>query len=238
MSDTMLVRIHPVNPQRGFHAATYLLANSRYPAFRVERGWYEVDKATANYLKEKRNNPADDNSKPIFQVCTKDEAVALDEAEIQRVAAATAPIPMPIQGRTGVRASSFVKKGEAVKKQAKPSHFAKDDEPIETATGEEAFDEEFGDEDLAPPIPEEPVTKPGKGRDMTTADLKSPPENHHRPEPVPAHRQSDGKAGSATAPVAMPAPPPVAPGAPVPAPPSGLKKAVKKVAPKLAAKKA
>lgn len=208
-TETRLVRIHPQNPTRGYHCATYLLSGTNYPEFRVERGWYEVDLATARRLSQVRNNSEDPTSRPVFQVCTREEAIQVDEAEIQRVAAAEAPVPMPSARGGARRANSFISKGAAAER-AKASRGAlaglTDEEEIEKpeeGAEEEAFDATFDDnEDLAEqdhdsehagePVanePEdEPVSQPGSG-DLTTADLAPPvpaPRQGTPTKPVPA----------------------------------------------------
>lgn len=92
---TMLVRIIPPNKRLGHIAETFTLSNSGYPKFDYRRGWYEVDLATARKLSRARNNPLDYSSKPVFQVVSNEEAKALDIAEKQVKAEASAPIPLP-----------------------------------------------------------------------------------------------------------------------------------------------
>jgi len=92
---TMLVRIHRPNKRLGYIAETYTLSGSGYPKFDYRRGWYEVDLATAMKLRRALNNPLDQGSKPVFEVVSPEEGKALDVAEKQQVAQATAPIPLP-----------------------------------------------------------------------------------------------------------------------------------------------
>lgn len=94
-AESLLVRIFPYNPRAGYHALSFQLSGSPYPPFRVERGWYEVDRATALKLRKQLNNPNDPFSRPIFQVCTRDQAKALERAEQVRVARASDPVPLP-----------------------------------------------------------------------------------------------------------------------------------------------
>lgn len=93
----MLVRIYPREPKRGYHAARFQLRGSGYPIFKVERGWYEVDAAMAKKLGTYHNRGNDAGAKPIFQICTRAEAIAVEEAEREalRRADATTPIPLP-----------------------------------------------------------------------------------------------------------------------------------------------
>lgn len=93
----MLVRIYPRDPKRGYHAASFQLRGSGYPRFKEERGWYEVDSATAEKLSKYRNRAGDLSSKPVFQICTREEAVAIVEAEQEKIRKADVhnPIPLP-----------------------------------------------------------------------------------------------------------------------------------------------
>ena len=95
--EPMLVRIYPRDPQRGYHAASFRLANSGYPIFRVERGWYEVDPQTAERLRQYRNR--NNTGQPIFQIVTRAEAKALERAEKEAIRRADANSPIPMPGR-------------------------------------------------------------------------------------------------------------------------------------------
>jgi len=90
-----VVRIYPPNPSRGHFAETYILSGSGYPKFEAKRGWYQVDDKTAERMERLRNNPADSGSRPVFQVCSPAEAKAMEKVEIEQVAKAAAPIPLP-----------------------------------------------------------------------------------------------------------------------------------------------
>lgn len=92
---SMLVRIHRPRRSQGYLVETYTLHGSGYPKFDWRRGWYEVSPKVAEELSRARNNPNDPSSKPVFQVCTHEEAHALATAEKRQAAEATAPIPMP-----------------------------------------------------------------------------------------------------------------------------------------------
>lgn len=90
-----LVRINPVNPGQGYHARRYAMPG-KYGTFKVERGWYTVDDKTAAYLATKLNNPADDRSRPIFQVVTVEEARAVKKAEEERKRREDPDNPVPL----------------------------------------------------------------------------------------------------------------------------------------------
>ncbi len=87
--DTMLVRLKPYDPRRGFVLRRYTYLGIK---FHEERGWYRVDKPVADYLRTVREEPDDEYTPPAFDVCTDDEAKALDaketdEAKVRRAAA-------------------------------------------------------------------------------------------------------------------------------------------------------
>lgn len=185
-----LVRIYPTNPARGYTVQSYLLSGSPYPMFRVERGWYEVDNETAKRLAKIRQNDNDDYSRPVFQVCNREEAIAVEEAEDSRRAAAEDPVPLPTRG-IARKAASFKSKGVEREERAKVKkrrHLAnlRDDDDAGSGATDEDFDEAFDDEeDLAPP-----------SRDLTTADLED------RPRKAKKHRPVEGtRKGSALSPV-------------------------------------
>ena len=76
--ETLLVRLKPHDPRRGFVLRRYTYRGIK---FHDERGWYRVEKAVAEYLREVRQVPGDEHSPPAFDVCTGDEAKALDARE-------------------------------------------------------------------------------------------------------------------------------------------------------------
>jgi len=76
--DTMLVRLKPFDPRRGQVLRRFTHAGIK---FHGERGWYRVEKAVAEYLRAVRHRSADPNSPPAFDVCTEEEAKALDARE-------------------------------------------------------------------------------------------------------------------------------------------------------------
>jgi hypothetical protein len=73
--DTMLVRLKPHDPRRGFVLRRYTYRGIK---FHAERGWYRVEAPVADYLRAVRQVASDEHSPPAFDVCTADEAVALD----------------------------------------------------------------------------------------------------------------------------------------------------------------
>ena len=86
--ETLLVRLKPHDPRRG-----HLLRRFTYRGikFQEERGWYRVEKSVADYLRDVRQTPGDEHAPLAFDVCTPEEAQALDakekEATVTRKAA-------------------------------------------------------------------------------------------------------------------------------------------------------
>lgn len=76
--ETLLVRLKPHDPRRGYVLRRYTYRGIK---FHGERGWYRVEKAVADYLRRIRQVPGDDHSPPAFDVCTDDEAKALEARE-------------------------------------------------------------------------------------------------------------------------------------------------------------
>ncbi|MGI5865871.1 MAG: hypothetical protein ACOX6T_27965 [Myxococcales bacterium] len=78
--DTLLVRLKPYDPRRGHVLRRYTYAGIK---FQEERGWYRVEKAVAEYLRNVREVPSDRYSPLAFDVCTEAEAKALEAAETE-----------------------------------------------------------------------------------------------------------------------------------------------------------
>ena len=78
--DTLLARLKPYNPRRGHVLRSYTYAGIR---FREERGWLRVEKPVADYLRTVHQLPGNPYSPLAFDVCTDDEARALDAAETE-----------------------------------------------------------------------------------------------------------------------------------------------------------
>jgi len=76
--ESMLVRLKPYDPRRG-----HVLRRYTYSGVKIheERGWHRVSKAVAEYLKTVKQVAADEYSPLAFDVCTDDEAKALDVRE-------------------------------------------------------------------------------------------------------------------------------------------------------------
>ncbi len=78
MDNTLLVRLKPYDPRRGFVLRRFTYAGIR---FQGERGWYRVEKPVAERLRATRSVASDPYSPLAFDVCTEAEAKALDNAE-------------------------------------------------------------------------------------------------------------------------------------------------------------
>jgi hypothetical protein len=86
--ETMLVRLKPYDPRRG-----HVLRRFTYAGVKIheERGWHRVTKQVADYLSGVRQVANDEYSPLAFDVCTDEEAKALDtreevEAKVRRSA--------------------------------------------------------------------------------------------------------------------------------------------------------
>ncbi|MCA3016476.1 MAG: hypothetical protein INH41_29180 [Myxococcaceae bacterium] len=87
--ETMLVRLKSFDPRRGCVLRRFTYAGIK---FHEERGWYRVDKPVADYVRVVRQTPGDEVSQLAFDVCTEEEAKALDtreesEAKVRKAAA-------------------------------------------------------------------------------------------------------------------------------------------------------
>ena len=76
--ETLLVRLKPYDPRRGHRLRRFTYRGIK---FQEERGWYRVDKPVADYLRKVRQVASDEHAPLAFDVCTADEARALDARE-------------------------------------------------------------------------------------------------------------------------------------------------------------
>ena len=77
--ETLLVRMRPFDPRRGAKLRRFTYAGIR---FQPERGWYRVEKPVAEYLRGVRQAVGDAHAALAFDVCTDDEAKALEAQEV------------------------------------------------------------------------------------------------------------------------------------------------------------
>ena len=87
--ETMLVRLKSFDPRRGQIVRRFTYAGIK---FHEERGWYRVEKNVADYLRTVRQVAGDDVTPLAFDVCSEEEAKALDvreesEAKVRKAAA-------------------------------------------------------------------------------------------------------------------------------------------------------
>ncbi len=80
---TMLVRIKPFNPRKGYVMKTYAVDHPEFGSARFleSQGWYEVTPGMAGYLENLNSQPGNNESPAAFDVCTREEAIKLEERE-------------------------------------------------------------------------------------------------------------------------------------------------------------
>jgi len=76
--ETLLVRLKAYDPRRGFVLKRYTYGGIR---FQVERGWSRVSEQVGEYLRGVRQAPRNPHAPLAFDVCTDDEARALEDRE-------------------------------------------------------------------------------------------------------------------------------------------------------------
>ena len=74
------VRVHPYDPARGFKVKQFVFGGQRFLA---ERGWYEVSDALAAKLALEKQNRYNEDSKPVFQIATEQEAKTLSVKDLE-----------------------------------------------------------------------------------------------------------------------------------------------------------
>ena len=95
--ETMLVRLKPHDPRRKFVLRRFAYAGI---LFHEERGWYRVPLEIADYVRGVRQSEFNPYSPPAFDVCTEEEARALEAQEqalasARRVGIDAAPTTLP-----------------------------------------------------------------------------------------------------------------------------------------------
>jgi hypothetical protein len=78
MKTIMLVRLKPHDPKKGLLLKQYTYQGIR---FQVGRGWYKVNGQVAAYLESVHSVPGDNHTPLAFDVCTPDQARAMDEKD-------------------------------------------------------------------------------------------------------------------------------------------------------------
>lgn len=113
--DTVLVRLKPYDPRRRHLLRRYTYRGLK---FHEERGWYRVHCSVGDYLKTVRQVFGDVYSPLAFDVCTEDEAKALEGQEKEAVKVRKDPTEA-VQLSESVKPSSksAVTKGSKTKKK-------------------------------------------------------------------------------------------------------------------------
>jgi hypothetical protein len=104
--ETMLVRLKPFDPRRSYVLRRYTYAGIK---FHEERGWYRVEKQIADYLRTVRQQQADAHAPLAFDVCSAEEAKALDMREKDAATdrkAATDEIKLSVARPTNILSTS------------------------------------------------------------------------------------------------------------------------------------
>lgn len=112
MSEQLLVRLKPYDKKRQQVLRSYSYQGIKFTA---ERGWYLVDADVAEYLRNVVQQDTVPNSPYAFDVCTRDEAEALDARNAEALARATLPATAasPVRTTTVTDARRPRKRGES-----------------------------------------------------------------------------------------------------------------------------
>jgi hypothetical protein len=73
-----LIRLKPFDAKKGHVILRYTAYGS---TFEASKGWYRVSDRVASYLATVHQEPNDEDSPLAFDVCSKEEAERIDEAE-------------------------------------------------------------------------------------------------------------------------------------------------------------
>jgi hypothetical protein len=106
MEKIMLVRLKPHDPKKGLLLKQYTYQGIR---FQAGRGWYQVNRQVAAYLKDVHSIPGDEDTPLAFDVCTPDQARAMDENDrkaARQALPAEEPLDMSHVGDEQPRAKS------------------------------------------------------------------------------------------------------------------------------------
>ena len=88
---TLLVRLKPYDPRRGHVVRRFTYRGIK---FHEERGWYRVASEVAEYLRAVRQVQSDEHAPLAFDVCTEEEARALDDEEAKEITRSKASDPV------------------------------------------------------------------------------------------------------------------------------------------------
>ena len=126
--ETMLVRLKPRDARRKHVLRRYAYAGIH---FHEARGWYRVSAEIAEYLRGVRQMEFDLYSPAAFDVCTEDEAQAIDAREreaagTRRTAMDAVPMSVPRPGASTVTTADLgASRGELEPDEAAPPRGAK-----------------------------------------------------------------------------------------------------------------
>lgn len=112
--DNLLVRLKPHDPRRGFVLRRF---SYRGITFHPDRGWYRVESEVGGYLRTVRVVADDPHSPLAFDVCSAEEAEALDaaamEAAVNRRSAGDGVRLTPARGDGAVKREEPTETAEA-----------------------------------------------------------------------------------------------------------------------------
>jgi hypothetical protein len=161
---TLLARLKPHDPRRGHVLRRFTYAGIK---FDERRGWYRIEPDVAEYLRTVHQRPADPHTPLAFDVCTDEEARALDARDKEAAnprKTATDDIEL-----SPARADGTV---------PPPRKAALDDVPVSTARSERT---------AAPAGPSEPPRD--DRRPAPTAEAPEPARDDRKPAPAPPARK-------------------------------------------------
>lgn len=118
MAETRLVRIKRGERKQGFLLRRYTYKGIK---FVVEKGWYRVDKDVADHLEKVRQVPGDEHSREAFDVCTDEEAKAIDERESREERPTLATDAVRVAEARGAEESAEAKPAKGSGRRAKPA---------------------------------------------------------------------------------------------------------------------
>lgn len=78
----LLARLKPYNVKKGHLTRIYMIDGAR---FYEERGWYEVPDGLGEKLRELHQDHYDEDSPELFDVCTPEQAEALEQREAKAI---------------------------------------------------------------------------------------------------------------------------------------------------------
>lgn len=145
------VRLKPYNPRKGFVTQRHARGNDLFFIGGVRPNWYEVDDAVAEELKGDRQFHNDPDSKPLFDIMTKEEKEQVAAEEQHQVLAQLGAV-----GQTVLMPDSM-----------------KDPKTVDLTSKEEKTEEKpAGGRSSAIPEPRKTRKSKTRGGAVTTGDLK------------------------------------------------------------------